>query len=74
MVTRLALALAFAISLASAALAQRVALVIGNGAYVEVPPLENPANDATDIHAALTRLGFDSELVVDADRVTLERA
>jgi hypothetical protein len=74
MLARLILALALVLSWGSPALAQRVALVIGNGAYVEAPPLENPANDATDIHAALTRLGFDSELVVDADRVSLERA
>ncbi|WP_439577147.1 caspase family protein [Elioraea sp.] len=74
MLARLILALALVLSWGSPALAQRVALVIGNGAYVEAPPLENPANDATDIHAALTRLGFDSELVVDADRISLERA
>lgn len=74
MVRSLVLALAFVLAWGTEVLAQRVALVIGNGAYVEAPPLENPANDATDIHAALTRLGFDSELVVDADRVSLERA
>ncbi len=74
MARSLILALALVLAWGTAALAQRVALVIGNGAYVEAPPLENPANDATDIHAALTRLGFDSELVVDADRIGLERA
>jgi uncharacterized caspase-like protein len=74
MVTRLVLALALVLAWGTEAVAQRVALVIGNGAYVEAPPLENPANDATDMHAALGRLGFDSELVVDADRVSLERA
>jgi hypothetical protein len=74
MARSLILALALVLAWGTAAFAQRVALVIGNGAYVEAPPLENPANDATDIHAALTRLGFDSELVVDADRVSLERA
>jgi uncharacterized caspase-like protein len=74
MLTRLVLALALVLAWGTGTFAQRVALVIGNGAYVEAPPLENPANDATDIHAALTRLGFASELVVDADRVSLERA
>ena len=74
MLTRLVLALALVLAWGTEVFAQRVALVIGNGAYVEAPPLENPANDATDIHAALTRLGFDSELVVDADRASLERA
>ncbi|MFN6999919.1 MAG: caspase domain-containing protein [Elioraea tepidiphila] len=70
----LLLVLAVVLAWGTEAFAQRVALVIGNGAYVEAPPLANPANDATDIHAALTRLGFDSELVVDADRIGLERA
>jgi tetratricopeptide (TPR) repeat protein len=36
----------------------RVALVIGNGAYVNVPPLLNPPNDAHDIAGALRELGF----------------
>jgi uncharacterized caspase-like protein len=74
MARSLVLAVAFVLAWGTGALAQRVALVIGNGAYVEAPPLENPANDARDVHAALVRLGFDSELVVDADRIGLERA
>ena len=37
---------------------RRVALVIGNSAYAHVPELTNPRNDATDIAAALTRLGL----------------
>lgn len=41
---------------------ERVALVIGNGNYKAVPRLENPENDATDIAAALHRLGFVVEL------------
>ncbi len=36
----------------------RVALVIGNGSYEEAP-LRNPINDATDMAAALKRLGFE---------------
>lgn len=36
----------------------RVALVIGNTAYENAPVLVNPANDATDMCAALRRLGF----------------
>ena len=36
----------------------RVALVIGNGAYRHVPTLPNPSNDASDIAASLERLGF----------------
>ena len=38
--------------------AQRVALVIGNSNYDHVPVLANPRNDASDIGAALERLGF----------------
>ena len=36
----------------------RVALVIGNAAYENAPALNNPANDATDMCAALKRDGF----------------
>jgi hypothetical protein len=32
---------------------KRVALVIGNGAYRNVPTLANPTNDAADVGAAL---------------------
>src|SRR5690349_3942433 len=61
--------------LATAAVAQpRVALVVGVSAYQTVPRLPNPANDASDIGAALERLGFDTEVVVDPDRATLEQA
>ena len=41
-----------------AAASSRVALVIGNADYDHVPELGNPINDATDIGAALGRLGF----------------
>ncbi|MCG6534052.1 MAG: caspase family protein [Syntrophales bacterium LBB04] len=40
-----------------AATEQRTALVIGNGAY-ESGRLKNPTNDATDIAAALQKVGF----------------
>jgi len=45
---------------------KRVALVIGNSAYRNVPALPNPANDAGDIAAALTRLGFAVNLITNA--------
>jgi hypothetical protein len=51
----------------------RIALVIGNGAYENVP-LKNPANDARDLSAALKGLGFSVTLVVDADLGTMSRA
>ena len=39
---------------------RRIALVIGNGAYVS-SPLKNPANDATDMAATLSKVGFTVE-------------
>lgn len=36
----------------------RLALVIGNAAYVNAPALNNPANDSADMCAALKRLNF----------------
>jgi hypothetical protein len=51
----------------------RIALVIGNGAYPNVP-LKNPANDAKDIAAALKKLGFSVSLVVDGDMAAMSRA
>jgi hypothetical protein len=39
--------------------ASRVALVVGNGVYQHAPHLATPANDAQDVAAVLTRLGFD---------------
>lgn len=40
---------------------RRIALVIGNSSYQNVPPLLNPANDAIDIAKALRQLGFEVE-------------
>jgi hypothetical protein len=53
------------IGLASSAQAdgKRVALIIGNGAYRNVPALPNPANDAAAVAAAFRRLGFAVTLV-----------
>src|SRR5690348_10059033 len=44
----------------------RVALVIGNSAYINVPALPNPANDAADVSQSLQRLGFNVTTVTDA--------
>jgi hypothetical protein len=51
----------------------RIALVIGNGSYSNVP-LKNPANDARDVAAALKKLGFSVSLVVDGDMAAMSRA
>ena len=42
----------------SQAQGRRVALVIGNSAYVSATKLDNPINDAEDMAATLERLGF----------------
>src|SRR5882757_5441215 len=57
-----------------AALAQgrRIALVIGVSKYKNVPPLANTANDADGVGAALRRLGFAVDLVIDPDRNAME--
>lgn len=52
----------------------RYALVIGNGSYVELAKLKNPANDAADMAAALKELGFKVDLLVDADLAKMEDA
>lgn len=51
---------------------RRVALVIGNSDYLDVPTLENPRNDAEDVAAALKRLGFDTTVSLDADRSAMQ--
>lgn len=52
----------------------RVALVIGNGAYQNAPRLPNPANDAADVAASLRRAGFDTILATDLDKPAMEAA
>ena len=42
-----------------ASAADRIALVIGNGAYEHAGRLPNPPNDAGDVAQALRRIGFD---------------
>jgi caspase domain-containing protein len=52
----------------------RVALVIGNGAYRNVPRLANPANDAADVAAALKLVGFETIVATDLDRAAMDEA
>lgn len=56
-----------ATSWAPASADQRVALVVGNSAYRNVPALPNPRNDADDVAAALGRLGFSVSKIEDGD-------
>jgi len=53
--------------------AKRVALVIGNSNYRDAP-LRNPANDASDIAAALKRLNFNVVLIKNASERDMKRA
>ncbi len=52
---------------------KRVALVVGNGAYSNVPELPNPPNDASDLAAALGRLGFAVTLLTNASFEEMRR-
>ncbi|MEP3429467.1 MAG: caspase family protein [Roseibium sp.] len=51
--------LAILITGTAPALAKRIALVIGNGAYEHTVPLPNPANDAEQMTTKLRGLGFE---------------
>lgn len=51
----------------------RVALVIGNGAYVAATPLPNPPNDARVIASALKDIGFDVDSGQDLNRNAMEK-
>ena len=53
---------------------QRVALVVGNSRYTDVPPLANPVNDADLIARTLRSLNFEVVQSIDADRAALTQA
>jgi len=52
---------------------KRVALVIGNGAYLSAPPLKNPPNDARDMAATLRTLGFDVVSGINVNQKDMKR-
>jgi hypothetical protein len=54
--------------------ARRTALVIGNASYKALPVLKNPVNDANDLAAKLTTLGFEVIKVTDATQAEMENA
>src|SRR5262249_1179864 len=71
--TALSLAIAFVCATVNQAVAEkRVALVIGNDAYVHGARLNNPGRDARAIGATLKKLGF--KLVGDRPHVDLDKA
>jgi hypothetical protein len=53
---------------------QRVALVVGNGAYRHAETLANPVNDANAMAETLRGLGFEVVEVTDADRTAMVKA
>jgi len=61
-----AAALVLCLAAAHPALAERLALVVGNGDYAAAPDLANPVGDATAIAAALKDLDFKVTLMTDA--------
>ncbi len=60
----------FSADLLFAAPRKRVALVIGNGKYLNVNQLPNAQNDANELEKKLKRLGFNVILAIDADNRT----
>lgn len=58
----------------AAGAAERVALVVGNGAYEHLPVLRTPATDARDIATALREIGFEVVAREDADHAGLRNA
>ncbi len=68
------LALCFGAIAAPALADNRVALVIGNGAYAHAPHLPNPSHDAEDVAAALKRTGFQTIVGLDLDQTGMQNA
>src|SRR6202158_2535653 len=76
MIVRLGFIVVVALSMLTGAGAaradKRVALVIGNSAYKNIGPLENPANDAKLMADTLRRLGF--TLIGNSAQINLDKA
>ena len=69
------LSVLFAVSISPEVRAEkRVALVIGNATYQNTSELRNSKNDAIDMAAMLTRLGFEVTEGIDLDKRSMERA
>jgi hypothetical protein len=51
----------------------KIALVIGNSTYINLPHLSNPTNDARSIADLLTKIGFSTHLVLDASDQAIRR-
>lgn len=53
---------------------RRVALVLGNSVYKNMPSLQNPKNDAADVETSLKSLGFETVMATDLDRAAMNSA
>ncbi len=62
------------LNLTSAAYAGKYALVIGNGTYKAVPPLDTPVNDANTMASTLKSLGFSVDKGTDLTQQEMETA
>jgi hypothetical protein len=51
----------------------RVALVIGNSNYLNLRKLSNPTDDARSVAEALTKMGYHTELVLNASEENIRR-
>ena len=51
----------------------RLALVIGNSGYANLPKLSNPANDARAVADVLGKMGYETHLLLDASEQKLRR-
>ena len=52
----------------------RLALVIGNSKYVNLPKLSNPANDARAVAEIFQKMGYKTELLLDASEQSIRQA
>ena len=68
----LAPVVAYLLLVVPAAAEKRVALVVGNSAYVHAAALPNPVNDAGDMAKALTEVGFEVILGLDLSKQALD--
>ena len=64
----------FLTALGTATAGTRLALVLGNSKYQNVPMLANPANDAQDMAQALRSIGFDVIEQRDSSRDAMAKA
>ncbi|MEM9781943.1 MAG: caspase family protein [Pseudomonadota bacterium] len=64
----------YALATGSVVAEERIALVVGNGAYQRVTNLDNPVSDARLMARALRRAGFDVTLVTDGAQRRMQDA